>query len=249
MSPTLLAPLCLAFRLFTILVLVLICPLAASAQRPPDEQPKWGVGFSITPSWQIADRFIELFDLEEGESATMSGSEFTIGIVRGSTRGGDWGVSFVHKSLDDGSGGVDVGEDCFTATVCRPTTETVRTLDVKYTGVEGHKFLAFFKRPRVQVGLNIAGGVGKPSGTIITTTERFEPTGFGPQGVPLGFRLVREEEVDSAEEELFAYMPFAKVEAEGDIVLAPGLKAKLAFGFNFPAYAFRVGMSYRFGVN
>lgn len=247
MSPTWKAPL-RALVPFVGFVLILIIPYTASAQsKPPDQQAHWGIGFSVTPSWEITDQLTNLFDLDEGDSVNLTGTEFTIGILRGSTRGGDWGVSYVRKPFDDGSGGVDVGEDCFTATVCRPTTETTVTQDVVYNGVEAHKFMAFLKKPRVQAGLNIAGGVGKPSGTIITITDRFEPTGFNQQG-PTGFKPVHEEESSPAEEELFAYMPFFKLEGEADIVLAPGLKVKIAGGFNFPAYAFRVGAAYRFGA-
>ena len=242
------APVCRTTVVFVVFVLTLTLPITASAQgKPAEEQAHWGVSFSVTPAWEITDQITNIFDLEEGESVTMSGTEFTVGIVHGSTRGGDWGISFVRKPFDDGSGGVDVGEDCYTATASRPNIETTTTQDVVYTGVELHKFMAFYKKSRIQIGLNIAGGIAKPSGTIITTTDRFEPTSFGPQG-PTGFRPVHEEEISTAEDELFAYMPLFKVEAEADIVVAPGLKVKLAGGFNFPAYAFRVGASYRFGV-
>jgi hypothetical protein len=145
-------------------------PQFASAQSDNERQARWGVGFSFTPTWEITDQLTNLFDLDEGESLSLTGTELTIGVVRGSTRGGDWGVSFVRK-----------------------------------------------------------------------------PIGFNAQG-PTGFRQVREEEAAPAEEELFAYLPLFKLEAEGDIVLAPGLKLKVAGGFNFPAYAFRIGASYRFGA-
>jgi hypothetical protein len=45
----------------------------------------------------------------------IAGSEFRIGFVRGRMLGGDWGVSYVRKRVDDGSYEESLGDTCFGA--------------------------------------------------------------------------------------------------------------------------------------
>ena len=151
-------------------------------------QSHWGVSFSATPKWDLAGQLKDLLQ-DEDSIVDIKGSELTVGVVRGSTRGGDWGVSFVHKPFEDGSGSVELGEDCF-QTTCLTTTETNVFQDVKLTGVEFHWFARFVNiKDRVQLGLNIAGGVASVSGSVIKTNEYFEVTNFDPRtGAVAGFR-------------------------------------------------------------
>jgi hypothetical protein len=58
--------------------------------------PLWGVGASFTPTWRTPDYQHVLF---EADSVTLSGSEFTVGVVRGDQLKADWGVSFVRRSF------------------------------------------------------------------------------------------------------------------------------------------------------
>jgi hypothetical protein len=100
---------------------------------------------------------------------------------------------------------------------------------------------------RVQLGLNVAGGVGKVNGDVVKTTERFEPTGFNQQG-PTGFVQIREEEILPAKDELLPVFPLIKFEAVGSLSVAPGLKVQVAGGVNFPAYSARIGLVYLIGA-
>jgi hypothetical protein len=230
--------------------LAIICSfMMPSVARAQDKKSLWGVRVAFTPGWEIADSVHKIF-FEPEDNGVMKGSEFSIGFVRGSVLGGDWGVSFVRKPFDNASGTNRLDQDCFNQaqTICRPNHE-VKTFDNVYLNAfEVHRFIAIAHiTSRVQVGLNVGGGLGTMKGNIVTVTDRFEPTGFNQNG-PTGFVLVHEEEVALAKDELLPFFPLFKLEAEGSVNVAPGLKLKIAGGMNFPAMSFRVGAVYLFGA-
>jgi hypothetical protein len=208
----------------------------------------WGVRVSIAPTWEITDSVRNL--LFEDEEGTIKGSEFAIGFVRGSTLGGDWGVSYVRKPWEDGSGPTESGIDCFNQaqTICRPSSESTLTEGVYLDAFEVHWFLRIINiRERVQLGLNIGGGIGSVNGNVIRTTDRFEPTGFNQQG-PTGFREIHEVETLPAKDELLPVFPLGKIEAIGSFIVMPALKVQAAVGMNFPAVSGRIGMVYLIGA-
>jgi hypothetical protein len=224
----------------------LVLPSAASAQDNPS---LWGVRVSFTPGWEISDSIRKIF-FEPEDNGVMKGSEFSIGFVRGSVLGGDWGVSFVRKPFDNASGTNRLEQDCFNQaqTICRPNHEVVTFDNVYLNAFEVHWFLKLVNiGSRAQVGLNVGGGLGSMKGNIVTVTDRFEPTGFNQNG-PTGFTPIHEEEVTLAKDELLPFFPLGKVEVEGALIVAPGLKVKIAGGMNFPATSFRVGAVYLFGA-
>jgi hypothetical protein len=231
------------FALFAIL----LTPSPAAAQ---DKESHWGARVSFVPEWEIHESIRKVL-FEEEENGQMKGSEFSIGFVRGSTLGGDWGVSFVRKPFDNESGTTENDQDCFNQaqTNCQPRTETMRFDNVYLNAFEVHWFVAFATfANRVQIGLNVAGGVGSMKGNVIRTTDRFQPTNFGPNG-PTAFTAIHEVEVLPAKDELMPIFPLIKLEAEGAFIVAPGLKVKVAGGMNFPAVGLRVGAVYLIGAN
>jgi len=237
---------CLVFTV-TLVVVLLMLPAASSAQT--GKETHWGVRVSFAPSWEINNQVRKLL-FEDDEDGTISGSEIGVGFVRGSRLGGDWGVSFVRKPWDDGSGSMSTNQDCFNQaqTICRPRTESTLTQGVYLNAVEIHWFARFVNiKERVQIGLNVAGGIGSVKGNVISTTDRFEPTAFNQQG-PTAFRQVHEEEILLAKDELLPMFPLFKLEALGSVTVAPGLKVQVAAGANFPAYSARIGVVYLFGV-
>jgi hypothetical protein len=215
------------------------------------DKSHWGVSVSATPSWEMMDRLKDvLFD--EGEDGTLKGSEFTVGVVRGSMRGGDWGVSFVRKPFDDGSGTTETREDCFgpNQTSCQTSTSTTATQGVYLNGVQVHGFLAFVKiRDRAQIGLNIAGGIATVNGDVVKTEDGFEPVGFNPKTQQPILAPYHRVETLLAKDELLPYFPLFKLEAEGAVKLAPGLKLQVAGGVNFPSVSFRIGAVYLIGAH
>ena len=54
---------------------------------------------NFAPSWKGNSTFTEIF-LAEGEG-TVEGSDFSIGLARGRTLGGHWGVGYTRKKYKD----------------------------------------------------------------------------------------------------------------------------------------------------
>src|SRR5690242_9047919 len=75
--------------------LVYLLPAVALAQ----DVSRWGIVGSVTPQWKVPSQLEKIFD----GTVDIKGSDVSIGIARGRSRGGDWGVSFVHKRFKDGS--------------------------------------------------------------------------------------------------------------------------------------------------
>ena len=125
----------------------------------------WVVGTTFTPKWTSNDSLAETLFGWEGE---LEGSEFTIGVGRGSTRGGDWMVSYVNKPIEDATV-VESESDCFSGS-CTTMTETRVLQDVKFTGVEfvwSKPFVTI--KDRVQIGITVGGGYANTKGTVNET--------------------------------------------------------------------------------
>ncbi len=217
-------------------------PAVAVAQLSEDSH--WGVSASVTPTWKSHERLLELLFGLDGEGE-IEGSEFTVGLVRGSMRGGEWGVSFVRKPFKNGGTLVEGGEpDCF-ENFCSSHTSTKVMQDVALRGIEFHSFIPFVTiADRVQIGVNVGGGIGFPEGTIIETEQStFSDPLFGSDTNTDTF-------VSPANEVMYKYVPLAKAEVQGAIIVAPGLKIKISGGLNLPSStSFRIGVVYLIGAN
>ena len=218
---------------------------AVPAEAQDNKTSHWGASVSFTPLWTAHDKLQELLWVE-GEN-TLEGSEFTVGVVRGSTGGGDWGVSFVRKPVKDGITITNLSESSDADSVFRVTQRLVFQ-DVYLQGVEFHGFIPFATiKNRVQLGLNLAGGIAKTRGTIEETFETFSQ-----------FRLSNGQVITNsdtstntfpADEIVYEYQPLGKVEAQAAFILAPAVKVKASGGFNMPsAFCFRVGVVFLFGA-
>jgi hypothetical protein len=242
------------YALASIALLMGVQPSRSYAQSTDSH---WGVSASVTPSWKASEGTIKESLLNFEGEGTVEGTEFTIGFVRGSTRGGDWGVSFVRKPFKDGSGTTLVEDDF---------RQTRTTQDVFLQGVEFHwakPFVTF--ADRVQIGVNIAGGIAQPKGDILETQSvPFEI----PPGVPGSFaqqicqsytemgitcvlsggQLVTTE-LRPAKDVMYSAVPLVKLEATAAVILAPGLKVRFSGGLNMPSNAaFRIAAVYLIGA-
>ena len=221
--------------------------LAQEAQRAQGNRSHWGVSFSGTPDWTLASQLQKLFE-KEG-TVDIGGKELTVGIVRGSRLGGDWGVSFVSKPFKDGSGLFRTDQQCFQQQ-CFTTEESAIMQNVKLTGVEVHWFMRLVNiKQRVQLGLNLAGGIANVSGTIVETRDGVNVTGFNPRTGTVIATPVHTVKPHDAPSELIKQLPLGKVEFEASANIAPALKVKVASGLNFPAFSTRVGLVYLFGAH
>lgn len=232
-------------RVLLLVVVIGVPPARAQAQRTNDSH--WGVAASSTPNWTLAEPVRKL--IFEGDG-TIEGSEFTVGLVRGSTRGGDWGVSFVRKPFKDGSGETTSDEQCYNPaqTQCATETESTLTQGVYLNGVQVHWFIAFATiKNRVQIGLNLAGGVGSMNGNVVKTKDGFQPN-FNPKTGQATLTPTHTVETLLAKDELLPMFPLGKLEVESAVIVTPALKVKIAGGLNFPSIGARVGVVYLIGA-
>jgi hypothetical protein len=195
---------------------------------------------SFSPTAKAHDSYRELVYDFEG-SGSVKSSEFTIGFVRGSTRGGDWGVSFVRKPLQDGSQVTESETDCFQPSSCSTFTYTKTMRNVVLTGVEFHWAPTFVTiANRVQIGINIGGGIASASGDI----EEVFVNEFTDPNIP----DMTNTDLTPANEYLFKPQPLGKVEAQASFILAPAFKVRVAGGFNAPGYGVRFAAVYLIGA-
>jgi hypothetical protein len=228
------------------LVSALLVPAAATAQ----DRSGWGVVASFTPkqSWKIVEGLDEFIFSHEG-SADLSSTDFSIGIARGRTRGGDWGVSFSRRSIADDSRFQSDTELCDATGCTAAISEYYLTRGVTFSALEVHKYVNFATiARRVQVGLNVAGGIGAFDGELERHQFDFDFRVVNNQFVPVQIESV--EAVPARDIQGFSPFPLGRVEVAVGGILAPGLKLRVSGGFNFPGYTtIRVTGVYLFGVD
>jgi len=205
--------------LFVALIAVAAVPLPAFAQS---FSTRWGLQATFTPAWFVPDAAKDLFS---SESLTVEGSELRIGFVRGRTLGGDWGISFVQKTLSDGS---------FT-----DNGDVIRTTEgVVVRGAAIDRFVSFGTiKERVQIGMILGIGAGAASGSAI---ERDTRTGLTQQIEAKHFFSPFDQEIP--------VVPLARLELAVAAIVVPGLKIRASGGLNYPGVAMvTIGGVYLFG--
>ena len=197
---------------FLALACALLVPLPAAAQI---DDTSWGITGGFSPQWAVpGDWLAGLFD---AKTIDVKGPEFRLGIVRGTTLGGEWGVSLVHKRLSKQSTvAVEGSNDLL----------TVIASDAEMLGVEAHRFFPFARVNKVQVGVNLGGGVAQLRGFVTgayvgTTSTNFTlpfPDALGVTG----------REVD--------WIPIGRAELAAATLVGERLKVRLSGGFNMPGF-------------
>lgn len=202
----------------------------------------WGVTSSFVPKWdRVPELYEQIWDIDDLRPEDTK--EFRIGVVRGSDLGGDWSVALVRNWFRTDR----VFDETFPAITLSDQAGNVQELgltgslftvsgDIEVLGVKFEKFTPFVTiRDRVQVGLTYGGGIGSLSGTVIE--QRFEsevdfpPPGFQPV-VTSQTEMIIEREVKEGYTP--GFVPIGSVEAAAAFILAPGLKARVSGGFNYP---------------
>ncbi|MBI1874934.1 MAG: hypothetical protein HYS05_13750 [Acidobacteria bacterium] len=220
-----------------IVVVACVFPAGASAQ---DQGSHWGVSGTVVPLWKVPTA---LGQVMKADQIDFTGSELRVGVARGRDLGGDWGVSFVRKTVKDGSRVVQHKENA-------PGNNFYLTQGVALTGVEAYKFVPFTTiRQRVQIGMNFGGGVATFRGSVESHEQKQSFT-FDPatQRGTVTYREVVEMH-DISKEVDIKVLPLARVEAAVAVLVAPGLKVRGTGGFNFPGYQVAsVSLVYLFGA-
>jgi hypothetical protein len=252
-------------RILLVGLLALVFPGLSSAQD--DEPSSWGVIGSFVPEWKVPERLEILaaahFSEDDASIAELDlrGGEFRIGVARGRALSGDWGVSFVRKTLEDNVIDGTFGRSCFGTSSspvwvlqCQRLTSQLSRQDVLLNGIEVHKFIAFATIGQVvQLGLNLGGGYGWAKGTVDTTSFQVNftctlppgaPSPFGP-GSPedpcTGATISHETTVQTGAPSrdllrLFKSegMPIGRAEVAAAVLLGPRVKVRVAGGLNYP---------------
>lgn len=206
-------------RVALALLVILATPMSAFAQS---FNSRWGIQASFVPSWSVPDAAKPLFD---ADTLTVEGTEIRVGVVRGRTLGGDWGISYVQKWLDDGS---FADSSDFTRTT---TGVTVR-------GVAIDKFAPFGTiNERVQIGMIFGIGAGQASGLVRQLDKH---TGFTEEIEAKHFFSPMGQEIP--------VVPLARLELAVAAIVMPGLKIRASGGVNYPGVAtITLGAVYLFG--
>jgi hypothetical protein len=226
--------------LYSIAVALAFVAFTSTSARAQNES-HWGVTASFSPTAKAADTFFKETMLNFEGDGDVESSEFTIGLARGSERGGDVSINFIRKRFKDGSSSFSTEEFCDDFG-CQSSSESRVMQGVEITGVEFDWSPTFVTiANRVQIGANVGGGVGQLKGTIVETQVfDFTAPGFPPQ---------HDETVElrDAKDVGYSTQALLKLEGQASVIVAPGLKVRIAGGFNAPNYGIRVGAIYLFG--
>lgn len=236
----------------TSVVVLAVIALAASVSAQTNEESTFGIQASLGPQWQILPGVKQLF----GSDINLTGREVRVGIVRGRTLGGDWGVSYSHNKIDNtsviqASSGLCGGYPTTQYYKCFDTGTSYRLYNVSFDGLEVHKFVPFVTiAERLQIGMNIAGGVAWVKGSAekkVTTVQEVNEMPTRTYYVPVEtISTVIVADV-LKEEGGLSIIPSARVEAVVAIIVARGLKLKASAGIGALGYSrFNLGVTYLF---
>jgi hypothetical protein len=189
-------------------VLAVAVPAAAQDLATPRPAPRawhWGVTASMAP-WQDGDRFKILY---EAQGLDFSGNEFRIGIARGGPRRGDWAITYVRKTIAEGSTFVTAIGHRY-----RLGPQAV----VKGFMAEQFAPIATIAG-RTQIGIVLAAGAGQVTGTATLASN----------GAENNLRDVLT---------IFArpqpFHPLGRAEIAAAVMAAPGVKVRFSGGFDWP---------------
>lgn len=187
-----------------IVFLMTVVVALATASPAAAQQNVWGVSASFTPRWETPAVMATIF---HAEAVSFEGEDFQVGIVRGQSQGGDWGVSFLRKRFTAG------GE------VERNGNVDVLNADVEMIGATLDYFGLFTTiQNRVQIGIVSAFGAATIKGTARRNdTETVE---FHESLTLLGYP--------------WKISPIARFELAVAIIASPQLKLRVSSGFSYP---------------
>lgn len=221
--------------LIVVVAAVVLLVGASTGLAQDARQSHWGISASLVPRWSFPDALADVWDLE----SDMTGSEFRAGVVRGSDGGGDWGVSFVKKTIDDNSV-VQLREQACVqlpggAAECARGAYH-RTRGAGMRGVEAYLFMPFATIRRTQIGVTLAGGVAQIQGTSDRFIEHLIVNG---STVTRGTDSIGAAPFKETFQELpqdWTVTPIGRVELGVGYLVAPGFKIRASAGVNFPGF-------------
>lgn len=213
----------------TVLALVTaisVVPRTASAQI---DQPKWGITVGFAPLWSVPSQLGNLFDSDRFD---IKGKEFRVGLIRGTTYGGEWGVDLVHKRFDKNS-----------VVAIRGSNDviTVVTEDAEMLGAEVHRFIPIKRIGRAQIGANLGGGFAQMRG-FGTGSVRIA------NGVDVEAPIRFADVLELAGRDISLF-PLGRAELGVAALVNDRVKVRVSGGFNMPGVQlFSVSVSWLLGA-
>jgi hypothetical protein len=195
---------------------LLVCSLLAapSVAWAQIDDTSWGITAGVSPRWSMPGTL--LADLFDANSLDVKGPEFRVGVIRGTTFGGEWGVSLIHKRLAKEST-LEIGDD----DVLRVVAD-----DAELIGVEVHRFFPFLRAGRVQIGANLGGGIAQLRG-FVTGVYSGETAASFTLPFPEAF-AVTGRQID--------WLPLGRAELGVAALAGDRLKVRVSGGFNMPGF-------------
>lgn len=197
--------------LAAVLGAILCAPAPALAQL---DESSWGITVGGSPVWKVPTQLTELVP---DTTLDIRGSEFRLGLVRGTTFGGEWGVSLVLKRLSKESL-IEVKDG---NAVVRITAD-----DAEMLGLEVHRFFSFARVGRAQIGLNLGGGVAKLRGFLSGTVDQLS-------GADITATIPFNDVFSLAGQDL-RFFPLGRAELAVAALIGDRVKVRVGGGFNMP---------------
>ena len=198
-----------------LLLSVCVLALPGGAQAQIDDT-SWGITAGVSPRWSMPGTLLaELFD---ATTLDVKGPEFRVGVIRGTTLGGEWGVSLIHKRLSKESTLAIEGSDDVLLVVAD---------DAELLGLEVHRFFPFARAgEHVQIGANLGGGIAQLRGFVTGSYRGITSTDFTLR-FPEAF-VAAGREID--------WLPLARAELAAAALVGERLKVRVSGGFNMPGF-------------
>jgi hypothetical protein len=217
---------------FRIVILAVCCIVAAPvAARAQIDDAAWGITAAFAPRWQVPTFVEGRFDIT---NVDLTGRELRVGVVRGTTFGGEWGVSLVHKRLSETGAVTVAGTDGLASFI---------TEDSELLGVELHRFFPVARiGERVQLGVTLAGGIAQVRGFV---RGEYDPASADAESFTA---MVPSRDVFEYTGRRVDWLPIAKVQFAVVTLLGERAKIRVGGGLNLPGYEMvNVSFSYLLG--
>lgn len=218
-------------RLRTVILAMCCVVSAPAAARAQIDDAAWGITAAFAPRWQVPTFVEGRFDIT---SVDVTGRELRVGVVRGTTFGGEWGLSLVHKRFSETGAVTVAGTDGLASFV---------TEDSELLGVEVHRFFPFARiGERVQLGVNLAGGIAQIRGFV---RGEYDPASADAESFTA---LVPSRDVFEYTGRDVNWLPIAKVQFAVATLVGERAKIRVGGGLNLPGYEMvNVSFSYLLG--
>lgn len=223
---------------------------------PIDNNKHWGFRASFSP-WASDNELVrKLFS--EFADVDLEGSDFEIGVVRGSHTGKEWGVSYVRRRVsDDSTVQIQRGEasvQFIDRTLSGPQYDDYSLSSSNMQGVQFHQFVPFgtIKR-RLQLGVLWGVGAAKFTSGDVRRTEVRQELDSSDLNNPFLVQTTRTQDLSVGEfvdDEIgMEWIPLLRAELAVNILATPSSKLRFGFGVSTPGFRnFSMSFSQLLGV-